>query len=264
MGWSIKDSEPLTPNNFIPFGTDEYFNELDELVNLHYDILLDSDFYKENAVNPPQIQEIYTETMMSQVNSAEYYDLIPFDYWDSFCEFFNSNVLAVNSRELHYFRNKLNRAPATLDELIKESENWDLLDPDDSQYHMYNTEACYDENEGVYKGEYNLKFVSKDGKFEAVYNYVGILLDENNDPVNMGTYNYASPSDMLKHAYLDVMPYTDEWYITSLFPFYGGGKGWFNVPGVSVDCSARGENLDIYGDNEEAKARWLEYKEKMR
>ena len=39
-------------------------------------------------------------------------------------------------------------------------------------------------------GEYNLKFVSFNGFIEAVYNKEGILLDENNDPINMGTYNF--------------------------------------------------------------------------
>jgi hypothetical protein len=74
---------------------------------------------------------------------------------------------------------------------------------------MFNTNACKDGDD--YKGEYNLKFVSKNGrKYEAVYNYAGELLDENNDPVNMGTYNYADPSNKLKHGRYDVCPYSDE------------------------------------------------------
>ena len=262
-GWSIKDPQPLTPNNFIPFGTSEYFDDLNENVNFSYELILEDDFYKENPINPPQIESIYTDKMMYQVNSAEYYDLIPFEYWDDFCDFFNSKVLAVNNPELHYFRNKLNRVPETLEELMNESEKWDLLKPSDAQYHMYDTSACYDENANTFKGEYNLKFVSKDGKYEAVYNYNGVLLNENNDPVNMGTYNYASPNNKLKHAYLDVMPYSDEWYLTLLFPLYGGGKGWFNVPNGYVDCAARDKNMDKYNDNEDAQERWDNYKERM-
>lgn len=257
-GWSIKDPQPLITNNFIPFGTDEYFNELSVFVSDAYRIISDDELYKENAINPPQIEEVYIETMMTQVNSAEYYDLIPFEYWDAFCNFFNSKVLSVNSKELHYFRNKLNRVPKTLDELMNESEKWDLLDPGGAIYHMYDTEACYDESNDVYKGEYNLKFVSKDGKYEAVYNYDGVLLDENNDPVNMGTYNYASPNDWLDHFNLDIKPYSNEWYI-----IVAGGKGWFNVQGVTVDCAASSKNLRKYNKNEFASRRWGEYNEKM-
>ncbi|GHV48673.1 hypothetical protein FACS189499_08580 [Clostridia bacterium] len=40
-------------------------------------------------------------------------------------------------------------------------------------------------------GEYNLKFVSLDGKYEAVYNKNGVLLKAENDPINMGTYKYT-------------------------------------------------------------------------
>ena len=57
-------------------------------------------------------------------------------------------------------------------------------------------------------GEYNLKFVSADGFFEAVYNKSGKLLTQSNDGVNMGTYNYADPeTNVLQHANLDVLPY---------------------------------------------------------
>jgi hypothetical protein len=71
---------------------------------------------------------------MDDVNNAEYYNLIPFEAWDRFCEYFNEKVRMTDSvdKELHYFRNKLNRAPATLGELIKEKQNWELLSPSDT------------------------------------------------------------------------------------------------------------------------------------
>lgn len=56
-------------------------------------------------------------------------------------------------------------------------------------------------------GVYNLKFVSDDGKYEGVYDKNGTELTEVNDPVNMGTYNYADPSDTLEHTIFDVKPY---------------------------------------------------------
>ena len=89
--------------------------------------------------------------------------------------------------QTHYFRNKLNRVPKTLKDLIRlnkmlpVNKRWILLSVADSGYHM----------QGV-DGEYNLKFLSYDSFCEAVYNKKGILLNENNDPINMGTYNYGA------------------------------------------------------------------------
>ncbi len=103
----------------------------------------------------------------------------------------------------HYFRNKLNRAPKTLKELISlnrtlpVNKRWKLLGIKNSTYHI----------QGV-DGEYNLKFVSYDGFYEAVYNKKGILLNENNDPINMGTYNYAAGIPNIKaHERFDMYPY---------------------------------------------------------
>ena len=192
-------------------------------------------------------------------------NVISDEWWDMYCTHFNSYILDGYSfgknitKEIHFFRNKLNRAPKTLDELINESEKWDLLGLEASQYHMYDTEACYDNEEGVYKGEYNLKFVSKDGKYEAVYNYKKELLTEYNDPVNMGTYNYASPNDPVNHFMFDVKPYSNEWYFVLL-----GAQGWFNVPGVDIDCNARKKNVNKYNNNNTAKGWRSDWEEKMR
>ena len=266
-GWFIKDPNVLKGNNFIPFGTKEYFDSLKEKV--------------ESFVYESSLDRTYISEMMKQVNSAELYDYIPFEYWDEFCIFFNNKVNNVYSyeinndtaseivdQELHYFRNKLNRAPETLNELIEEHEKWELLPPRKSMYHMYDTIACYDEIDGTYKGEFNLKFVSEDGKYEAVYNYKGELLDENNDPTNMGTYNFGSPNDNpTAHIILDVLPYSDEpWYsilgtiddikydgdlwelVNKYFP-----KGWYNVRGESVECKYVLTNYAKYHLNEDAK-----------
>ena len=105
--------------------------------------------------------------------------------------------------ETNYFRNKLNRVPKTLEELISLnktlpiSKRWILLSVAGSGYHM----------QGV-DGEYNLKFVSYDVFYEAVYNKKGILLNENNDPINMGTYNYAPGIHVINaHVKFDQTPY---------------------------------------------------------
>ncbi len=104
------------------------------------------------------------------------------------------------TKEIHLFRNKLNRAPATLDEMYKINKElpkefrWRMSLPFTSLFHMFNRE-----------GVYNIKFVSPDGKFEAVYNKDGVLLTQKNSPLNMSSYNYADPHD-LDHFKYDMMP----------------------------------------------------------
>ncbi|GHV49384.1 hypothetical protein FACS189499_10410 [Clostridia bacterium] len=61
---------------------------------------------------------------------------------------------------------------------------------------MYNTNSIY-----------NLKFISKDGKYEGVFHPTDlnnienpatwILLMEENDPANMGTYNYGKSNGFI-------------------------------------------------------------------
>ena len=103
--------------------------------------------------------------------------------------------------QAHYFKNKLNRAPNTLKELIDLNKTfpinkrWILLSVAGSGYHM----------QGV-DGEYNLKFESYDYYDEAVYNKKGILLTENNDPINMGSFNFGI-SSRNDHIRFDQYPY---------------------------------------------------------
>jgi hypothetical protein len=84
-------------------------------------------------------------------------------------------------------------------------------------------------------GVYNVKFVSPDGHFEAVCDKDGILLTEANDPINMGTYNYADPaSELVKHVLYDVSPFGD----------------WGN--------SAASSNFELYDDGMENALRFRE------
>ena len=51
----------------------------------------------------------------------------------------------------------------------------------------------------------NKKYVSADGKFEAIYDSSGHLVT---DPRDVGTYNYASPNDNpVGHLLVDVLPW---------------------------------------------------------
>jgi hypothetical protein len=107
----------------------------------------------------------------------------------------------------HYFRNHFWRAPATLDDMVRvitETDNtpfgWGLSTWQDTAFHAYGED-----------GAYNLKFISSDGHFEAVYNKDGALLTADHDPLNMGTFNYGDyRTENMKHLKYDVWPYF-EW-----------------------------------------------------
>ena len=128
-------------------------------------------------------------------------DDIPDELWDAYCTEFNKAICGscVITKDIHYFRNKLNRAPDTREELIAEKEKWKLLKIEASRYHIFGEE-----------GLFNTKFISNDddGKYEAVYDKEGQLLTEENDADNMGTFNYCSyTKNPLLHLTLDVATY---------------------------------------------------------
>ncbi|MEG0569881.1 MAG: hypothetical protein RR543_05825, partial [Erysipelotrichales bacterium] len=109
----------------------------------------------------------------------------------------------VETYQEHYFRNVFERAPSNLDEMIKSIHKkndlfkWEIVEPSKAQFHMFGK-----------KGEYNLKFISGNGLFEAVYDINGKLLTSKNNPDNMGTFNYAdSKQSPQKHSIYDVLPY---------------------------------------------------------
>lgn len=116
----------------------------------------------------------------------------------------------VHSRRVHYFRNHFSRAPRTLDAMTdtilgqpQDLFRWRLLSPAATFFHMAGP-----------GGEFNLKFTSADGHFEAVYDRAGTLLTAENDSANMGTFNYADPlTNRERHAKYDVMPYL-KWHNT--------------------------------------------------
>lgn len=122
-----------------------------------------------------------------------------------FFDTFDRNIRKVDSitERMHFFRNTLNsysNAPEKLDDMINlaAKEKWKLFS---AKFHRYN----YGENNGAL----NVKFLSEDGRFEAVYNVgAGKIVD---DPVNMGTYNYApgsvNPIKFYLHGKFDKDPW---------------------------------------------------------
>ncbi|MDE7360316.1 MAG: cellulose binding domain-containing protein [Oscillospiraceae bacterium] len=183
------DPERLIYNWFYNFGSGEYFEDLIRRFDESNTFEFESEEYFDHIVN----------MMIDDLNRSIYHEQVSFENWDKFCEFFNyciKNSGEIN-KEKHYTRNKLNRAPLTLKEMLMERGKWTLCDLSSSLYHM----------DGV-NGEYNLKFMSSCGKYEAVYNRNGELLTEINDPVNMGTYNYVDfNTDFWGHKKYDVDPY---------------------------------------------------------
>ncbi len=138
--------------------------------------------------------------------SSDFFHNMRYQERVSLCEEINKLIgqkEGPSNIEEHYFRNYLNAAPDSLDGMLREIANprgakWVLMEPGQSAYHMYGKD-----------GEFNVKFITDDGLFEAVYNKSGVLLTEKNDAVNMGTYNYASPvSDPEKHIIYDILPYS--------------------------------------------------------
>jgi hypothetical protein len=91
----------------------------------------------------------------------------------------------------HYYRNVSNIAPGTESSAI--DKGWKKLPDSQSVYHQMG-----------YGNENNAKYISPDGKLEAVYNADGSLVT---DIRNVGTYNYSPPGDGFSHFIKDVVPY---------------------------------------------------------
>lgn len=148
----------------------------------------------------------------------------------------------VDFEEMHYFRNKLNKVPTSLNHLLEinqslpKDKKWILLPPTESGFHMYG------EN-----GVYNLKFLSADGTFEAVYDRQGRLVT---DPRNMGTYNYVSHIvDKDLHSKYDIAPYFD----------FGNTKEDGEKDGAT-EYGKAALNVAKWETNLEAKRRWIDIK----
>ena len=92
-------------------------------------------------------------------------------------------------KDWHYKRNAYNITPTYRTAL---DDGWDgSVDP------RYHQQGCG--NEG------NVKFVSPDGHFEAIFDSNQTLVT---DPLNRGTYNYAGPlTDPIEHFFKDMIPY---------------------------------------------------------
>jgi hypothetical protein len=147
----------------------------------------------------------FQELIMKIKTDPSFYDKLPVSQKLAINKLVDDYITLQNgplTLEQHLLRNHINIAPPTLKDMLSGKTNernlkWNLLSPLSSAYHMFGKD-----------GEYNLKFVSSDGHYEAVYDKDGSLLTDKNSSVNMGTYNYAghgAPS--WGHSQWDVAPY---------------------------------------------------------
>ncbi|GIP18073.1 hypothetical protein J40TS1_37150 [Paenibacillus montaniterrae] len=193
------------------FLSDEYFSGLDELytqVKLKH-----KKWHSIDGPNKIAAKTVLAKMMEDLESNPD--AIINHQNFNRYFETFDQHVrrLSELTEEIHFFRNTLNKysgAPSSLDEMITltAQHKWQLFS---AKFHRYNVEGI--------NAALNVKFISADGRFEVVYNAgTGEMVD---DPVNMGTYNYApgsiKPRKYFKHYLFDVVPW----------------KKWGNVEGVS-------------------------------
>ncbi|MFA5527422.1 MAG: hypothetical protein WC996_02300 [Peptostreptococcales bacterium] len=141
-------------------------------------------------------------------------------------------------KKIHFnLRFHLNKQPLSLYDILDRKEKWTLLPIKSSAFHMNGKD-----------GEYNLKFISKDGHLEAVYSSLSYSLVIN--PWNIGTYNYAPLTDSPNHYTYDVEPYY-KWNNT---PFLKG-------QGQIASNIMAGENILRYNQSSKAQENYNKIKE---
>lgn len=183
------------------FLSDEYFDELDELFEQIKGE--QSKWHMFDSSKKMAAHAVATKMMEDLASNPE--ALNHNKNFSRFFETFDNKIRKIGriSEEMHYFRNTLNEyshAPVKLDDMITlaASDEWELFS---AKFHRYDFEGL--------DGAYNVKFISADGRFEAVYNTeTGEIVV---DPVNMGTYNYApgsiNPVLYYRHHTLDKKPW---------------------------------------------------------
>ena len=193
------------------FLSEEYFDELDEEFER---VKTENDkWYVFDGATRIAAKAVINQMMYDLENAPKV--LTIHKNFDRFFETFDSNIRKLDSitESMHFFRNTLNSysdAPEKLIDMIDLAARgkWKLFSAKFHRYHY-----------GELNGALNVKFVSAEGRFEAVYNTgTGEMVV---DPANMGTYNYApgsvNPIDYYMHNKYDKKPW----------------KKWGNIEGLS-------------------------------
>lgn len=193
------------------FLSEPYFHELD---NIYKRVKWENEkWYVFDGSSKIAAKTVINKMMKDLKNNPD--ALFHHKNYDRYFETFDHNIRKLNriTEEMHYFRNTLNAysgAPESLEDMITlaSEHKWKLFS---AKFHRYNYEGI--------NSAYNVKFISANGRFEAVYNTETAAIVT--DPVNMGTYNYApgslNPIKYYKHNLYDLIPW----------------KTWGNVDGVS-------------------------------
>lgn len=195
------------------FLSDEYFYELDSLceqINKEND-----QWYVSNSSKKIAAKAVIDKMMDDLENDPDY--LVNHKNFYRFFETFDKNIRQLSdiTERMHFFRNTLNSysgAPVVIKDMIDLAAKgeWYLFS---AKFHRFNYEDI--------NGALNVKFLSADGRFEAVYNTgTGKMVT---DPANLGTYNYApgsiNPIEFYFHDKYDKRPW----------------RKWGNVKGFSYD-----------------------------
>lgn len=200
-------------SNETAFLSDEYFSELDGLFEkVKYE---NGHWYDKKWVEKTAAGIVLNKMMDDLENDPD--ALKTHENCMIFFETFDRYIRMMDhiTERMHFFRNTLNlygNAPAKLADMIDlaAEDKWHLFS---AEYHLYNY--------GALNGALNVKFISDDGRFEAVYNTgTGVIVT---DPANMGTYNYA-PGSLDLYKYADHSIYDKE-------PW----KRWGNVEGFAYE-----------------------------
>ena len=226
--------------------------------------------------------------MMQDVNIYEDYTFsVSDENWLKFCEFFNECVMDYGSitKELHYFRLKLNRTPDSFKELVDNKDNWYLYDKSHTAYHMNDSiknddftssNPKYPDCKDLKNNIYNMKLVDKYGMNEVVVTPIDINSDltkpenwqiltddydkaKNNpsfkyDPINVGTYNYSAfDFDYVNLDGTIKKSSSSKHNKYDVYPYLGGKSkysNWGNVPGMIYRNTKkdRDNNKNLYED----------------
>ncbi len=222
-----------TDKGEIEFLSDEYFNDLSGLFK-RTKVENDKWYFFDGA------EKIAAKAVINKIMNdleKEPNALVNHKNFNLFFDTIDQNIRKLDSitEEMHFFRNTLNaysNAPDELDHMIDlaATGKWKLFS---AKFHRYNNEAI--------NGALNIKFLSVDGRFEAVYNTgTGKIVV---DPANIGTYNYApgsvNPIKYYNHNKYDKVPW----------------KKWGNIKGFSYEKIIR---LKSEHGSEEAKNNYKE------
>ena len=158
------DPEPYDYTMIKDFGSDGYIADIEyqagelnpmasELTAWPY--IGDYIFYK--LKGEKDVANSAIELMMDDVNNCPYTYLVSDENWLNFCLEFNKYVQTYGEvdRTLHYFRLKLNRAPATLDDMIKTincatevNDKWIMCSPQKGRFHMFGEYGSFNASPG--------------------------------------------------------------------------------------------------------------------